>query len=205
MTVPAEIILQLIEVTNANPHWLLHGTGSKYQVLDYLVESRGEVNRTTSTRAMFVEEVESDTRQLSSNSRPKPNWRTPTHHPNGAVRRGGGPVMAQKIGCPVRSWYNYETGVTVRAEIILRFLEVTNASPRWLLHGTGGRYLVPSRPVALGQADSDKNLSSLIERIDCFARLSKQKPKRVSMITSAINKRIRQRRKDRSSSRSRLS
>jgi hypothetical protein len=53
----------------------------------------------------------------------------------------GGPLLAQDLGIPSRTWANYEQGVTIPAEIILRFLEVTGASPAWLLNGRGGKYL----------------------------------------------------------------
>ena len=37
----------------------------------------------------------------------------------------GGPDLARTLGIPVRTWYNYENGVTVPAEIILRIVELT--------------------------------------------------------------------------------
>lgn len=49
----------------------------------------------------------------------------------------GGPELARRLGLPVRTWYNYEGGVTVPAEVILRLIELTGAEPTWLLHGTG--------------------------------------------------------------------
>jgi hypothetical protein len=49
----------------------------------------------------------------------------------------GGSEMARRLGVPIRTWYNYESGVTVPAEVLLRFLELTQVEPRWLLHGTG--------------------------------------------------------------------
>jgi hypothetical protein len=42
---------------------------------------------------------------------------------------------------PVRTWENYETGVTIPATVILGFIEVTGAHPKWLLTGEGERYL----------------------------------------------------------------
>lgn len=47
----------------------------------------------------------------------------------------GGPEMARRLGIPVRSWYNYEEGITVPGEVILRFMELTAVEPMWLLHG----------------------------------------------------------------------
>jgi SOS-response transcriptional repressor LexA len=49
----------------------------------------------------------------------------------------GGSEMARRLGVPIRTWYNYESGVTVPAEVLLRFLELTQVEPQWLLHGTG--------------------------------------------------------------------
>ena len=39
------------------------------------------------------------------------------------------------LGLPARTWYNYETGVTVPAEVLLSFIEETNTNPLWLLTG----------------------------------------------------------------------
>jgi hypothetical protein len=52
----------------------------------------------------------------------------------------GGPEMARRLGIPVRTWYNYEGGVTVPAEVILRIIELTSIEPVWLLHGKGPKY-----------------------------------------------------------------
>src|SRR4051794_406738 len=58
----------------------------------------------------------------------------------------GGPELARQLEIPNRTWYNYEIGVTVPAEILLRFLEVTTVEPYWLLHGEGPKYRVPATP-----------------------------------------------------------
>jgi hypothetical protein len=67
----------------------------------------------------------------------------------------GGPEMARRLGIPVRTWYNYEGGVTVPAEVVLKVIELTSAEPGWLLHGKGpkfqpedrsGRDVEPARP-----------------------------------------------------------
>src|SRR4051812_3440226 len=55
----------------------------------------------------------------------------------------GGPEFARRLRIPHRTWYNYEVGVTVPAEILLRFLEVTQVEPHWLLHGEGLKYRRP--------------------------------------------------------------
>jgi hypothetical protein len=52
----------------------------------------------------------------------------------------GGPDLARTLGIPVRTWYNYENGVTVPAEIILRIVELTSVEPVWLLRGEGTKF-----------------------------------------------------------------
>jgi hypothetical protein len=52
----------------------------------------------------------------------------------------GGPEMARRLGIPVRTWYNYEGGVTVPAEVVLRIIELTSVEPTWLLHGKGAKF-----------------------------------------------------------------
>ncbi|APW59312.1 S24 family peptidase [Paludisphaera borealis] len=52
----------------------------------------------------------------------------------------GGPEMARRLGIPVRTWYNYEGGVTVPAEVVLKIIELTAVEPGWLLHGKGAKF-----------------------------------------------------------------
>ncbi|SIO61207.1 hypothetical protein SAMN05444166_6680 [Singulisphaera sp. GP187] len=52
----------------------------------------------------------------------------------------GGPELARRLGIPVRTWYNYEAGVTVPAEVVLRIIELTAVEPMWLLHGKGAKF-----------------------------------------------------------------
>ena len=52
----------------------------------------------------------------------------------------GGPMLAQALGIPFRTWHNYEIGCTIPAHTILRFIEVTEADPHWLLSGKGEKY-----------------------------------------------------------------
>ena len=52
----------------------------------------------------------------------------------------GGPALAEDLGLPYRTWLNYESGVTIPGLVILRFISVTGASPRWLLTGQGERF-----------------------------------------------------------------
>lgn len=52
----------------------------------------------------------------------------------------GGPLLAEALKVPFRTWYAYEGGRTIPAEVILHFIEVTDADPHWLLTGEGPRY-----------------------------------------------------------------
>lgn len=57
----------------------------------------------------------------------------------------GGPEMARRLGIPVRTWYNYEGGVTVPAEVVLKIIELTAVEPGWLLNGKGPKFRSASR------------------------------------------------------------
>jgi len=57
----------------------------------------------------------------------------------------GGPEMARRLEIPVRTWYNYEGGVTVPAEVVLKIIELTSVEPGWLLHGKGPKFRQQSR------------------------------------------------------------
>ncbi len=63
----------------------------------------------------------------------------------------GGPELSRRLGLPIRTWYNYESGVTVPAEVVLKIIELTSVEPIWLLHGEGPKYRStrPGRPEAL--------------------------------------------------------
>jgi hypothetical protein len=52
----------------------------------------------------------------------------------------GGPELARRLNLPARTWYNYETGVTVPAEVLLSFIDQTGVNPLWLLNGDGPKY-----------------------------------------------------------------
>jgi hypothetical protein len=52
----------------------------------------------------------------------------------------GGPELARRLGLPIRTWYNYESGVTVPAEVVLKIIELTSVEPIWLLHGEGPKF-----------------------------------------------------------------
>jgi hypothetical protein len=55
----------------------------------------------------------------------------------------GGPEMARRLGIPVRTWYNYEGGVTVPAEVVLKVIELTAVEVTWLLHGEEPKFRNP--------------------------------------------------------------
>jgi hypothetical protein len=57
----------------------------------------------------------------------------------------GGPLLAEALDLPFRTWHNFESGCTIPAQTILRFIELTDASPLWLLSGEGERYLTRGR------------------------------------------------------------
>ena len=56
----------------------------------------------------------------------------------------GGPELARRLNLPARTWYNYETGVTVPAEVLLGFIEQTGANPMYLISGEGPRIAGPA-------------------------------------------------------------
>lgn len=56
----------------------------------------------------------------------------------------GGPMLAEKLEIPFRTWLNYEEGCTIPAQLILRFIEVTHADVHWLLTGDGEKYAPPA-------------------------------------------------------------
>lgn len=45
--------------------------------------------------------------------------------------------LAERLGVPAPTWENYEAGVIIPGLTLLRFIDVTNASPKWLLAGEG--------------------------------------------------------------------
>jgi hypothetical protein len=52
----------------------------------------------------------------------------------------GGPLLADSLAVPFRTWHGYEAGLTIPAPTLLRFIEVTGANPHWLLTGQGEKY-----------------------------------------------------------------
>jgi hypothetical protein len=57
----------------------------------------------------------------------------------------GGPLLAEALGIPVRTWIRYESGATIPGLVLLRFIELANIEPQWLLTGEGQRYRVGPR------------------------------------------------------------
>lgn len=53
----------------------------------------------------------------------------------------GGPLLAEALRIPFAAWVGYEGGDEIPGEVILRFLEVTDVNPHWLLTGAGSRFL----------------------------------------------------------------
>ncbi|HEV3120918.1 MAG TPA: S24 family peptidase, partial [Isosphaeraceae bacterium] len=72
----------------------------------------------------------------------------------------GGPELARRLGIPVRTWYNYESGVTVPSELMLRFIELASVEPIWLLRGTGPRYR--SLPPSFDTEGGEPSVQSLL-------------------------------------------
>ncbi len=56
----------------------------------------------------------------------------------------GGPELARRLDLPARTWYNYETGVTVPAEVLLSFIDQTGTNPGWLFNGEGPKFSRPA-------------------------------------------------------------
>jgi hypothetical protein len=53
----------------------------------------------------------------------------------------GGPILAEALDLPFRTWHTYEGGGTIPAHSLLRFIEITHAHPHWLLTGEGDKYV----------------------------------------------------------------
>ena len=55
--------------------------------------------------------------------------------------------LASMLKLPCRVWANYERGVTIPCDILLKFLDLTGVNPVWLLHGFGEKFwLSPTEP-----------------------------------------------------------
>ena len=68
--------------------------------------------------------------------------------------------LAEMLGVPAQTWRNYERGVTMPAELLLKFIVLTGADPSWLLTGDGkriGSKVLPSRVEWVRQSDVMNN------------------------------------------------
>jgi hypothetical protein len=78
-----------------------------------------------------------------------PDWRTLKSDLAARIRdvrialygEHGGPLLARALGIPFRTLHNYESGCTIPAHSILRFIRHTGVDPHWLLTGDGARFL----------------------------------------------------------------
>jgi Peptidase S24-like len=78
----------------------------------------------------------------------------------------GGPELARRLQLPARTWYNYETGVTVPAEVLLSFIDQTSANPVWLLTGEGERYRRDSDSTALSEMSPIQLIRRGLEKLE---------------------------------------
>ena len=46
----------------------------------------------------------------------------------------GGPMLSEALELPFRTWHNYESGCTIPAQSILRFIEVTECTSTLATH-----------------------------------------------------------------------
>ena len=72
----------------------------------------------------------------------------------------GAAELARRLNIPTETWQNYEKGVTVPAEVILRFIDLTSVDPKWLLFGLGEKH----RTQAFG-AVGDRPMGDLLNQI----------------------------------------
>jgi Peptidase S24-like len=78
----------------------------------------------------------------------------------------GGPELARRLNLPARTWYNYETGVTVPAEVLLSFIDQTGANPVWLLSGEGVRYRRDIEPGVLTELTPIQLIRRGLEKLE---------------------------------------
>ena len=70
----------------------------------------------------------------------------------------GASILADALCLPSRTLLNYESGCTIPARVLPRFLEVTGTEPRWLLTGTGPRYRILGDPPGPGPDDNGQRI-----------------------------------------------
>ncbi len=78
----------------------------------------------------------------------------------------GGPELARNLGLPARTWYNYETGVTVPAEVLLSFIEQTETNPLWLLTGNGPKYRRGLEDMVLSDLTPEELIRRGLEKLE---------------------------------------
>jgi hypothetical protein len=69
---------------------------------------------------------------------------------------GGLAALAADLGIPGSTWRNYEAGVVMPSEVLLRFIDLTRANPTWLLRGVGERFLPGEGEAAVGPSGSGR-------------------------------------------------
>jgi hypothetical protein len=87
----------------------------------------------------------------------------------------GGPELARLLNLPARTWYNYETGVTVPAEVLLDFIDHTGVNPEWLITGEGSRYRRDSDEITLAELSPIELIRRGLEKIE-------QQPNHVALV-----------------------
>ena len=88
----------------------------------------------------------------------------------------GGPELARRLDLPPRTWYNYETGVTVPAEVLLGFIDQTGINPLWLLTGQGPRYRKNLEDAVLADWTPEELIRRGLEKLE-------QRPNEVVLVT----------------------
>jgi SOS-response transcriptional repressor LexA len=90
----------------------------------------------------------------------------------------GGPELARRLQLPARTWYNYESGVTVPAEVLLHFIDQTGTNPLWLLTGQGPKYRGNSEDQILARLTPEQLIRRGLEKLE-------QEPHEVVVVASA--------------------
>jgi hypothetical protein len=49
--------------------------------------------------------------------------------------------LARALNVPSATWLNYERGITMPAEVLINFMELTQVAPHWLSTGAGERFI----------------------------------------------------------------
>jgi hypothetical protein len=75
----------------------------------------------------------------------------------------GAPLLAITLGLPLRTWLNYEAGVTIPGEVLLRFIETSRIDAHWLLTGEGPKYRADGKPS--GERQSPRHSPSELKSV----------------------------------------